>query len=104
MPHMRFLCYKQVGGILPPHIDLSRTDRNGNMSTHTFILYLTSCSTGGETSLLHKINCDSNCMPINIIAKVKPVRGRLLLFPHITPHEGNKVENVPKLLLRGEML
>jgi hypothetical protein len=52
MPHMRFLHYEHVGGYLPPHVDLRRTDDQGNKSTHTFILYLADCREGGETSLL----------------------------------------------------
>ena len=40
MPHMRFLHYSEVGGGLPPHVDLARTDELGRRSTHTFILYL----------------------------------------------------------------
>ena len=36
----RFLHYTQVGGFLPPHTDLSRTDTTGRTSTHTFLLYM----------------------------------------------------------------
>ncbi|KAF0688341.1 Aste57867_20053 [Aphanomyces stellatus] len=97
-PNMRFLHYHDVGGSLPPHVDLSRTDLHGVTSTKTFIIYLTTCASGGETNLLTSI------VPNNeIIAGVKPVRGRLLVFPHACPHEGAVVEHVPKLLLRGEM-
>lgn len=49
LPHMRFLCYRQPGGYLVPHIDLSRTDTAGRTSTHTFLLYLDDCAAGGET-------------------------------------------------------
>ena len=49
LPHMRFLCYRQPGGYLVPHIDLSRTDAAGRTSTHTFLLYLDDCAAGGET-------------------------------------------------------
>ena len=56
MPHMRFLHYADVGGGLPPHLDLVRTDEKGRRSTHTFILYLSDCSGGGgETVLLHRM-------------------------------------------------
>ena len=40
----------------------------------------------------------------NIIASIKPRRGRLLVFPHVCPHEGEFTIDVPKVLLRGEML
>ena len=38
--HMRFLHYETVGGWLPPHVDLSRTDKYGRTSRWTFILYV----------------------------------------------------------------
>jgi hypothetical protein len=95
--HMRFLRYSMPGGSLPPHEDLSRTDPLlGRVSTHTFILYLSSCSSGGETILLRNM-CDTNDG-----IYIKPVRGRLLLFPHKCIHEGATVVDCPKLLLRGE--
>lgn len=37
-----------------------------------------------------------------ILARIKPKRGRLLVFPHLCPHEGGTIESVPKILLRGE--
>jgi len=98
MPHMRFLLYAEAGGGLPPHLDLSRTDAKGRTSTHTFILYLTPCTLGGETVLLERLNGGER-------AKITPARGRLLLFPHQCPHLARPVvaEGLPKLLLRGEM-
>ncbi len=35
---------------------------------------------------------------------VTPRRGRLLVFPHVCPHEGRAVLDIPKLLLRGELI
>ena len=98
--NMRFLQYSSRGGHLPPHEDLSRTDVIlDRTSTHTFILYLSTCTEGGETALLRSVvRSDEN--DDNVI--VAPVRGRLLLFPHKCPHEGAPLIDVPKLLLRGE--
>eukprot|EP00927_Polykrikos_kofoidii_P016900 TRINITY_DN17672_c0_g1_i1.p1 TRINITY_DN17672_c0_g1~~TRINITY_DN17672_c0_g1_i1.p1 ORF type:complete len:1232 (+),score=222.28 TRINITY_DN17672_c0_g1_i1:214-3909(+) len=96
MAHMRFLHYENVGGGLPPHIDLARTDSSGNRSTHTFIIYLTDCERGGQTVLLKDINDEEP------LAEVHPRRGRLLLFPHQCPHLARPTVQVPKLLLRGE--
>ena len=44
----------------------------------------------------------------NVIYAVKPLRGRILFFPHLAPHEGRKViipqnSGKTKLLLRGEL-
>ncbi|OQS05206.1 hypothetical protein THRCLA_02611 [Thraustotheca clavata] len=94
-PNMRFLHYDQIGGSLPAHTDLSRTDAHGVTSTTTFIIYLSTCPSGGETNLLSSMAPDRT-----VIAPVHPKRGRLLIFPHICPHEGGVVSDVPKLLLR----
>lgn len=99
LPHMRFLHYEHAGSVLAPHVDLCRVDTDsGQRSTHTFILYLYSCGVGGETVLLQAMTSDE------ALATVTPTRGRLLLFPHNCPHMGATVVDVPKLLLRGEVV
>mmetsp|Transcript_10388 Transcript_10388/g.15551 ORF Transcript_10388/g.15551 Transcript_10388/m.15551 type:complete len:245 (+) Transcript_10388:131-865(+) len=98
-PHMRFLNYTDSGSALAPHVDLFKIDcSTGKRSTHSFILYLRDCEEGGETALLRDLREDSE-----ILAKVLPRKGRLLLFPHACPHEGGTVISTPKLLLRGEV-
>jgi len=96
-PRMRFLHYTDEGSVLAPHVDLSHTE-NGLRSTHTFILYLTTCENGGETTLLQSIQSE-----FDILAQVSPVMGRLLLFPHTCPHMGSQVHD-EKLILRGEVI
>jgi Rps23 Pro-64 3,4-dihydroxylase Tpa1-like proline 4-hydroxylase len=97
---MRFLNYADAGSALTPHVDLYKIDgTTGSRSTHTFILYLTDCAEGGETALLRDLQPSSE-----VITKVFPRKGRLLLFPHACPHEGGKVISTPKLLLRGEVM
>jgi hypothetical protein len=106
-PHMRFLLYRERLGALPPHVDLSRTAEDcvdyypPIKSTHTFILYLSSCELGGCTVLLH--SAKHGLVSENIIAAIQPLRGRLLVFPHQCPHAGQEVESLPKILLRGEV-
>jgi hypothetical protein len=85
-------------------------------SSHTFILYLTDCERGGETNLLRRVpkllkpsqqsaSVSGDAYEAKeILASVKPKRGRLFVFPHLCPHEGAVVIDVPKLLLRGEMI
>jgi hypothetical protein len=97
--HLRFLRYCQKGGLLPPHVDLCRIDdSSGLRSTHTFILYLTDCASGGGTALLRHLNDPK------VLAISEPKRGRALIFPHLCPHSGLEVESVPKILLRGEII
>ena len=101
-PHMRFLNYAEAGTVLAPHVDLCRVDPDtGNRSTHSFLLYVTDCEKGGETSLLGGISGDDRN---HVLARICPKRGRLLLFPHACPHEGNGVYDIPKILLRGEIM
>ena len=101
-PHMRFLCYSHQGTELAPHIDLRRIDPfTGERSTHSFLLYLTTCDEGGETALLEDVAGEGSTV---VLARAKPKRGRLLLFPHCCPHSGLAVVDVPKLLIRGEVL
>ena len=100
---MRFLSYDEPSGWLAPHTDLSRTDPvSGKRSTHTFILYLTDWMShglkGGETALL------ASHTPGDAIAKVRPKRGRIFLFPHACLHEGCEVVSPPKIIIRGEAL
>ena len=143
-PHLRLLHYRHAGGRLVPHVDLSKRDfvrrehsasvlptsavaeptpkEPGRqrrtveaVSTHTFLLYLTSCEEGGETVMLSKLVADlaygKNVIQgrveelerigAGVIAAIKPKRGRLLIFPHSCPHAGAAVTR-PKMLIRGE--
>ena len=101
--HMRFLNYSIPGTVLAPHVDLCRVEgySSPQRSSHTFILYLTDCSSGGETSLLRDVSGEGRS---EVLARVAPKQGRLLVFPHACPHEGLEVQEVPKILLRGELL
>lgn len=109
-------------------MDLARTDNSGVKSTHTLLVYLTTCEHGGETALLRELPTRKNkmkgkecahrqdaaesgpyvphepqCEDFNILEAVKPVRGRILIFPHLCPHEGREVVSVPKVCIRSEL-
>jgi hypothetical protein len=97
LSYMRFLEYEEVGGNLDAHTDGNKIcEETGIRSTHTLLLYLSKCEMGGETKLLDK---ETNF----VIEAVKPVVGRILLFPHATLHEGAPTVDVPKLCLRAEV-
>ncbi|CAE6921974.1 unnamed protein product [Symbiodinium sp. CCMP2592] len=111
MPHMRFLIYPEPGGFLPAHVDLARTE--GKLrSTYTFLLYLSDCRSGGETTFLECLEGDETLASSGglapgeraEVAAVSPARGRLLLMPHACPHLAAPVDEVPKVLVRGEVL
>ena len=100
-PFMRFLNYSESGAVLSPHIDLSRTDPTSTQrSTHSFLLYLSTCRHGGETALLGAVTGDGRD---KYLATIAPKKGRVLIFPHRCPHEGLVVVDTPKMLIRGEL-
>lgn len=94
---IRFLHYFEPGGQLPPHTDLSKTNAAGQRSTHTLLIYLATCSVGGETVLLESLGPGAR-----VFATVQPRRGRMLIFPHDCPHKAEPVVEVPKVVVRGE--
>lgn len=112
LPGMRFLRYERAGDAMAPHVDLSKPvpvtaaalAGGRKASSHTFILYLESCGAGGETVLLQREGPSIEASG-GVLAAVQPRVGRLLLFPHKCPHAGAPVvaEQLPKLLLRGEL-
>ena len=104
-PHMRFLEYQQEGCWCPPHTDIGRTDRDDISSTHTFILYLETVEDGGGgTALLHHLpRPDDPTDTMAIKHKITPHRGRLLWYPHATPHAGLPIIENKKTLIRGEV-
>jgi len=81
-------------------------------STHSFLLYLYDCASGGET-VLHDARAGDAPLarhggvahgPRRALHRVAPRAGRLLLMPHACPHSGAEVIDAPKLLIRGEVL
>eukprot|EP00434_Breviolum_minutum_P014633 symbB.v1.2.012901.t1/scaffold900.1/size153842/3 len=109
---MRFLIYPEPGGSLPTHVDLPRYDKTGLRTSYTFLLYLSDCAVGGETTFLEALDGDAQLAPSGGVAPgerqtvgtVSPKRGRLLLMPHACPHLAAPVVEVPKVLVRGEVL
>jgi hypothetical protein len=128
-PQMRLLRYPKIGGVMAPHVDLPKAvdpeDSRGvsgfgffsnaakaeaaadvTRTTHTFLLYLRTCERGGETALLREIKSECGAVGAReaaALADVRPVRGRLLIFPHECPHAGRPVTDRNKLVVRGEL-
>ena len=97
--YQRFLEYSKAGSSLSPHTDGTKVcDDTQKRSTHTLLLYLNDCVEGGETLLL------SHCGPgARVLHATQPIRGRILVFPHDTPHAGATVVSLPKICLRAEV-
>eukprot|EP01045_Picozoa_sp_COSAG04_P001111 COSAG04_NODE_34_length_34523_cov_40.302446_25_plen_701_part_00 len=114
LPRMRFLCYRDVGGDMQPHVDLSKRvaeydQLDATKSTHTFMLHLADCATGGETAFLTSVGALQNADAAEqkeegVLGVAAPKRGRLIVFPHECPHAGLPCVDVPKHFLRGELL
>lgn len=112
LPQMRFLEYRDAGGSLPAHVDLPRVVPGGARTTYSFLLYLSDCAQGGETQLLEALPGDAKLAPSGgvapgareVLARVQPRRGRLLLMPHACPHAASATVDVPKSFIRGEIL
>ena len=117
--YQRFLEYTQKGSQLTTHTDGTKIcEETGRQSTHTLLLYLTDCPIGGETLLLLSRNGDegkehwqheeegrrkSTGTEEPHYHAVHPKRGRILIFPHATPHAGAPVVVTPKICLRAEV-
>jgi hypothetical protein len=105
--YQRFLEYTKSGSGLDPHTDGTKVccdHPDMYTSTHTLLLYLTDCERGGETVLLS--DCGSSLQQkkkYSMLYACAPRRGRLLLFPHATPHAGMPVVDLPKICLRAEV-
>lgn len=125
--YQRFLEYTKLGSQLDPHTDGNKVcDDTQLTSTHTLLLYLTDCFEGGETLLLTKcakymtqktgslerdpspseervVDKIDDCADSVLLYATNPRRGRILIFPHSTPHAGAKVVSLPKICLRAEV-
>jgi hypothetical protein len=104
--YQRFLEYTKSGSGLDPHTDGTKVccdHPDDYTSTHTMLLYLTDCQNGGETVLLSECSPVPNSTKSSILYSCVPKRGRLLLFPHATPHAGMPVIDLPKICLRAEV-
>ena len=103
---LRWIRYP-LGGYIAPHRDGVRRDPLTGLETHvSFLLYLTTVpdGEGGETTFLDHLpeECADGEQP-HVVHSVRPVAGRLLLFPHAQPHQGEAVGSFGKSLLRGDL-
>jgi hypothetical protein len=108
--YQRFLEYTKKGSKLDPHTDGTKIcDDTQLTSTHTLLLYLTDCQKGGETLLMTECtkelpdSSEQTKADGTVLYATQPRRGRILLFPHATPHAGATVVDVPKICLRAEV-
>jgi hypothetical protein len=91
---IRFIKYK-FGAFIGPHLDLEFKDPkyNDKPATHSALLYLNTCKSGGETEFLERLDS------IEPYYSVNPQKGGLVVFDRSLVHQGNVVVDEKSLLL-----
>jgi prolyl 4-hydroxylase len=97
-PSLRVYRY-QPGQYFSPHSDQPYFDAHGRQSRLTLIVYLDQQCQGGETAFLELQNPHGERGVV-----VEPVQGRLLWFQHALLHEGKRVEQGVKHVLRTDAI
>lgn len=104
---LRFIRYP-LGGYIAPHTDGIRVDEaSGQQTRCSFLLYLSTVpeGEGGETTFLERLpeQCAEGEMP-RILHSFRPISGKILIFPHSCPHQGEACGVAfSKVLLRGDL-
>jgi len=112
LPWYRFLEYSE-GGYMNKHTDGSNLHpETMQRSVATMMIYLSTCSTGGETTLYRKCkkrrkhkgkrNDELSDEP-DVIERIRPVWNTALIFPHGWQHSGDHVEKESKIALRVDL-
>lgn len=100
----RFLRYTE-GQYFKPHFDGSYQRPDGrSRSMVTVQLYLNEGMEGGATTILSPSVIDHDYDEDEVIAKVVPKVGRVLLFDHKTMHEGALLTGGVKYAVRTEIM
>jgi hypothetical protein len=115
LPWFRFLEYSQ-GGYMDKHTDGSNLHPDtGERSVATMMLYLSTCTVGGETTLYHKKKSRPSCSKKMrkqqkeetkesiVMERIQPIRNTVLIFPHSWQHSGGSVFEDPKIALRVDL-
>ena len=97
-PSLRIYRY-QKGQHFGPHSDQPYFDAEGRQSKLTLIVYLDEACVGGETAFL-EIEDESGSKGVVI----QPCRGRVLWFQHMLVHEGRRVVEGVKHVLRTDAI
>lgn len=102
---LRFLKYGP-GDQFQPHMDgeYHRTDGSGHVTKITIQFYLNDACTGGATSFLSEkdFRADRGKEPEKL--EVNPKPGQILIFQHDLVHEGSKVTEGVKYVVRSDIL
>jgi hypothetical protein len=111
LPWYRYLEYTEPGGHMDKHTDGSNLHpTTGARSVATMLLYLSTCSEGGETTLYRKVKKGKQQQQQQqqqqnngIVESIRPVYNTVLIFPHGWQHSGDPVIIDPKIALRVDL-
>lgn len=103
----RIAKYAEIGAHFGPHTDSHYEADYNHRSFYTFMIYLTNSS--GTTNFLKEVTDFKNkegkikSPEENILFRLRPETGMLLIFKHFIPHEGGSV-NEEKWILRSDIM
>ena len=115
LPWYRFLEYTEPGGHMKRHSDGSNLHPGTRTrSVATMLIYLSTCRTGGETTLYRSKKCKKSRQKSrpqpeevedeeDVIESIKPMHNTVLIFPHNWPHSGDPVVEDTKIALRVDL-
>ncbi|XP_060081640.1 uncharacterized protein LOC132560951 [Ylistrum balloti] len=105
------LCRYHPGGHFAPHFDGFYEEDSKHRSMKTLMVYLNGDFTGGSTNFvdesqtLHMDETGKYCAEEkNILCKVQPEAGMAIIFNHHRLHEGQKLWDNKKYILRTDIM
>ena len=103
LPWYRFLEYTEPGGHMDKHSDGSNLHPNtGAKSVATMLIYLSTCQSGGETTLYCRKKT-KGATEDRVLERIRPLYNSVLIFPHAWQHSGDAVQTDPKIVLRVDL-
>lgn len=105
------LCRYHPGGHFAPHFDGFYEEDSKHRSMKTLMVYLNGDFTGGSTNFvdesqtLHMDETGKYCAEEkNILCKIQPEAGMAIIFNHHRLHEGQKLGDNKKYILRTDIM
>lgn len=99
------VCRYSPGGFFLPHFDAGFDESNEVRSFKTFMLYLNDVDAGGPTCFYSDVQKHyQKPDPQKVVSSLQPECGSCLIFNHCITHDGGKLDQGLKFLLRTEVM
>lgn len=108
-PSFRFIRYES-GGQLIPHYDRSFVYHEKKKTLFTLIIYLSIPDSGGKTRFIketrknHQFKDWIDGSSFEVVSIPLQEKGHHLIFPHQTLHDGEKIDNGQKIIIRTDLV